>query len=83
MVAFFINYYVKRRNINWWQKYAYVLTSSFATAIALSAVVIFFSVEYKSYDLNWWGNQVSYAGIDGGGSATACVLKQIPAAGHF
>ena len=84
MASWFFNYYMKRRNINWWQKYAYVLTSSFATAIALSAVVIFFSVQYVPKNINWWGNTVSYAGVDGGGSTVAsCALRSVPSSGTF
>lgn len=81
VVGFFVNYYVKSRYIGWWQKYAYVLTSALASGMAVSAIIIFFAVQYKAVDINWWGNTVSYAGVDGG--SFSCVLKEIPDVGHF
>lgn len=79
MVGFAFNYYIKRRYSLWWQKYAYVLTSSFSAGIAIAAIIIFFAVQYKETPLVWWGNTVSYAGCDGAG----CTLLPIPAEGHF
>lgn len=79
LVGFAFNYYIKHRYTRWWQKYAYVLTSSFMAGIAIAAIVIFFAVEYHQVQLNWWGNTVSYAGCDD----KACTLKEIPASGHF
>ncbi|KAJ4387494.1 hypothetical protein N0V93_008086 [Gnomoniopsis smithogilvyi] len=77
--AVFFNVYVKKRYQQWWQKYALVLTTSFQVAIALSALIIFFSVSYHPVTIDWWGNDVSFAGADG----TSCALKAIPASGHF
>lgn len=79
LVGFAFNHYIKQRYTRWWQKYAYVLTSSFSAGIAIAGVVIFFAVEYHPVALNWWGNTVSYAGCDGRG----CTLGEIPASGHF
>lgn len=77
--AVFFNVYIKKRYQEWWQKYALVLTTSFQVALALSALIIFFSVSYHPVTIDWWGNDVSFAGIDG----ASCALKAIPAAGHF
>lgn len=74
---------IKRRYLGWWQKYAYVLSGAMTVGVAISAVVIFFSLQYVAKDVNWWGNEVSYAGVDGGGSANACVLLPVPAEGYF
>ncbi|KAL1969891.1 hypothetical protein VTN77DRAFT_7400 [Rasamsonia byssochlamydoides] len=79
LVGFAFNYYIKRRYTGWWQKYAYVLTSSFSAAIAIAAIVIFFALEYHGVALNWWGNTVPYAGCD----SNQCPLKAIPESGHF
>lgn len=78
--AVLFNVLVKRRYLGWWQKYALVLTTAFQVAIALAALVIFFSTAYHPVTLDWWGNSVPYAGVDGGGS---CVIRDIPAVGHF
>ncbi|KAK9470396.1 OPT oligopeptide transporter protein-domain-containing protein [Dipodascopsis tothii] len=58
-------WYVRRRYLAWWSKYNYVLTSAFSAGVALSGVVVFLAFEYKSVDLDWWGNTVSRAGVDG------------------
>ncbi|AOW01380.1 OPT oligopeptide transporter protein-domain-containing protein [Yarrowia lipolytica] len=42
-------------------------------------IVIFFTVQYNDHALNWWGNSVSYAGMDGQGVST----PQLPENGYF
>lgn len=49
------------------------------TGVALSGIVIFFTVQYNDHALNWWGNSVSYAGMDGQGVST----PQLPENGYF
>ncbi|CAG8222240.1 unnamed protein product [Penicillium salamii] len=79
VVGFGVNYYVRRHYEMWWQKYAYVLTSSFSCGIGIAGLVIFFAVQFKAVDINWWGNTVSYNGCDNDG----CALLPIPEIGHF
>lgn len=64
--SFFFMYYVKRRYTTWWEKYNYVLTASFSAAVAFSAVIIFFSVNYHPKKIHWWGNDIISKGVDGG-----------------
>lgn len=64
--SFFFMYYVRRKYTSWWEKYNFVLTASFSAAVAFSAVIIFFSVNYHPKKLNWWGNTVITKGVDGG-----------------
>lgn len=78
--GYLFNVWIKKRHTGWWQKYALGLTTAFQIALALSAIVIFFAVEYKPKSLNWWGNEVSYAGVDG---SDECILKYVPEGGHF
>ncbi|KAJ6443632.1 small oligopeptide transporter, OPT family [Purpureocillium lavendulum] len=81
-LSWFFNLYIRRRMLGWWTRYAYVLTSAFASAIAVSGIVIFFAVQFRSVaKIDWWGNRVSYAGVDGGDSDQKCVLKQVPEGG--
>ncbi|KAK9450425.1 OPT oligopeptide transporter protein-domain-containing protein [Limtongia smithiae] len=80
-VSCFFNFFVRRKWLPWWQKYAYVMTSGFNAGMTLSAIVIFFSVLYHSRPLNWWGNEVSYAGIDGGNGRQT--LLALPERGYF
>lgn len=79
VVGYFFNYYVKRRYERWWQKYAYVLSSSFSCGIGIAGLVIFFAVQFHAVDINWWGNNVPYSGCDNDG----CPLLAIPEIGHF
>lgn len=78
-VGFVFNYYIKRRWSYWWQKYAYVMTSSFSCAIGIAGIIIFFAVQFHPVTLNWWGNTVSYLGCDYG----SCPLLPMPKSGHF
>ncbi|KAB8285324.1 OPT oligopeptide transporter protein-domain-containing protein [Yarrowia lipolytica] len=66
-LAILFNGYIKSRYLSWWRKYAYVLEAAMDTGIALSGIIIFFSVQYHPKDLEWWGNDVIYDGMDGGG----------------
>lgn len=78
--AFIFNVWIKRRYQGWWQKYALALTTAFQVGLALSALIIFFAVQYKTVNIDWWGNDVSFAGVDGGGE---CAIRSVPASGHF
>ena len=78
IVAYVFNYHIKRKHPAWWSKYAYVLTNAFGVGIAISAIVIIFAVQYRAEPLSWWGNEVSFSGVDGGGvNAPACVLRPL------
>ncbi|KAG5360016.1 Oligopeptide transporter 2 [Yarrowia sp. C11] len=66
-VAILFNGYLKSRYLSWWRKYAYVFEAAMDTGIALSSIIIFFSVSYNPKDISWWGNNVMYEGMDGGG----------------
>lgn len=82
--GFVFNYYIKRRYKVWWLKYAYVLAGAFNVGIAISAIVIFFAVQYHEVSLSWWGNNVPFAGVDGGAeNAPSCVLKTLAEGARF
>lgn len=72
--AIFFMYYVRSRYNLWWERYNYILSSSLTAGTAFSAVIIFFAVQYHPKDVNWWGNNVPYAGIDG----SMVALKEVP-----
>lgn len=63
-LSFFFMYYIRKRFLLWWEKYNYVLSSSLTAGTAFSAIIIFFAVQYHPKDISWWGNSVSYEGID-------------------
>ncbi|VVT54355.1 uncharacterized protein SAPINGB_P004034 [Magnusiomyces paraingens] len=62
--AVLFNYYLRTRYQLWWEKYNYVLSASLTTGVALSAIIIFFSVQYHDKKLVWWGNTVASSGLD-------------------
>ncbi|KAK6456529.1 OPT oligopeptide transporter protein-domain-containing protein [Scheffersomyces xylosifermentans] len=64
-------YYIKKKYEAWWQKYNYLLSAGLTAGVALSSIIIFFSVQYHEKDLNWWGNSVSNKGIEGGYGRTS------------
>ncbi|KAG5355101.1 Oligopeptide transporter 2 [Yarrowia sp. B02] len=66
-LAVLFNGYIKGRYLAWWRKYAYVMEAAIVTGIALSGIIIFFAVQYHPKDLDWWGNTVIGAGVDGAG----------------
>ncbi|CAD6650384.1 XXYS1_4_G0023510.mRNA.1.CDS.1 [Saccharomyces cerevisiae] len=67
IVSYISQYYMKRHHLNRWEKYNYVLSAGFSRGLVLSAIIIFFAVQYKDTAFNWWGNTVPYAGADGVG----------------
>jgi OPT family small oligopeptide transporter len=78
-IGFTFMYYIRKHYTAWFEKYTYVLSSGLSAGVAFSAIIIFFAVQYKPKDLNWWGNSVSTSGIDG----NAVALKPIPEKGFF
>ncbi|KAK6462456.1 OPT oligopeptide transporter protein-domain-containing protein [Scheffersomyces coipomensis] len=58
--------FIKERYESWWKKYNYILSCGLSSGLAFSSIIIFFAVDYKTVELNWWGNIVSYGGIEGG-----------------
>lgn len=79
-LAFFFNVYIRKRFPAWWEKYTYVFCSAMNTGIALSAIIIFFALQYTNVNLSWWGNDVPFAGVDGAGGAGIVPLPDI---GYF
>ncbi|CAK7906362.1 oligopeptide transporter 2 [[Candida] anglica] len=65
-LSFAFMHHIRKRYLTWWEKYNYVFSSAMDAGVAFSAIIIFFAVQYHEKDVNWWGNTVSYEGIDGG-----------------
>jgi OPT family small oligopeptide transporter len=78
-IALFFNFFVRRRYLAWWSKYAYVLTTSFSAAIAISAIIQF-PIGNANLSINWWGNLQTTETLDFSGAG---VLKTVPPGGHF
>ncbi|KAJ7488401.1 OPT-domain-containing protein [Mycena latifolia] len=78
-IAWVFNVYIKRRYVAWWSKYNYITTTAFSSAIAISAIVIFFAVEWPNVNIIWSGNTRPFEGCDGNG----CTRLTVPDGGFF
>ncbi|KAG2734613.1 hypothetical protein G9P44_002619 [Scheffersomyces stipitis] len=63
--SFAFMYYIKRRYEGWWSKYNYILSAGLSAGVAFSGIIIFFAVQYHDKSISWWGNNVSFLGIEG------------------
>ena len=45
-----------------WQKYSYIF--QLVASIVFSSIIIFFTEMYDAKDIDWWGNNVVYKGMD-------------------
>lgn len=79
ILSFIFMYLLPRRNLAWWEKYTYLLSSALTAGVAVSALIMFFAVSYHPVTLSWWGNTVSSAGVDG----SSVGILPIPERGYF
>lgn len=75
IVGFVFQYVIRRRHFSWWTKYNYVLSAALDSGVAISAVLIFFILQYPKngeIGLNnvqvWWGNTVPFNTADAKGT---------------
>ncbi|TFK67680.1 OPT oligopeptide transporter [Pluteus cervinus] len=62
LVGFIFQYVIRRRNFAWWTKYNYVLSAALDSGLAVSIIVIFFTLQFpkngtigENNILVWWG----------------------------
>ncbi|KAJ2936791.1 hypothetical protein H1R20_g315, partial [Candolleomyces eurysporus] len=65
ITGFVFQYVIRRRRFAWWSKYNYVLSAALDSGVAISAIVIFFCLQYPRNGTigletvqAWWGNTV-------------------------
>ncbi|KAK7534816.1 small oligopeptide transporter, OPT family [Phyllosticta citribraziliensis] len=68
VVSYIFNKYIKGRFPHWWAKYNYVLSAALDSGVAVSAIVLFFTVIFPGASLSWWGNTASDNTVDGKGT---------------
>ncbi|KAI2468876.1 OPT-domain-containing protein [Annulohypoxylon bovei var. microspora] len=78
-IAWFSWVYLKQRYLGFWSKYNFVLSASFSSAIAVSAIIIFFSLQWTEIELDWWGNSVTSQGCEN----EACPLYELGEGEYF
>jgi len=71
IVAFIFQYVIRRRHFAWWTKYNYVLSAAMDSGYAVSALFIFFVLQYPKNGTigaetiqTWWGNTVYTTNAD-------------------
>ncbi|KAF4447556.1 Sexual differentiation process protein isp4 [Fusarium austroafricanum] len=79
-IGWFSWMYIKKRYLAFWAKYNYILSAAFSAGVALSALVMFFSLQYNNINLDWWGNRVPFEGCDG---TQSCLLKTLTPGEYF
>ncbi|KAJ4288281.1 hypothetical protein N0V88_007473 [Collariella sp. IMI 366227] len=68
--------YLKKRFLGLWSKYNFVTSAAFSCAIAFSGILIFFALQIKEVNFNWWGNAVVGQGCDGSGDCVRMTLAE-------
>jgi OPT family oligopeptide transporter len=71
--------YIRNRYLAFWSKYNFVLSASFSAGIAISGVIMLFTVQWLGISIEWWGNTRPYEGCEG----SACTLKSLEPGERF
>jgi len=86
IVGFIFQYIFRRRHFGWWTKYNYVLSAALDAGTGISALLIFFCLQYPMNGKigadtigSWWGNTVSNNTQD----ARAASLLRVPRGSTF
>ena len=79
-IAWFFQVYVRKYYLPWWQKYNYILSTALDCGIAISAIVIFFALQWPGVQINWWGNTVGTKGAD---AYPGVALLKVPDKGYW
>ncbi|KAI0008767.1 OPT-domain-containing protein [Xylariaceae sp. FL0662B] len=78
-VAWWSWVYLKKRYLGFWSKYNFVLSASLSSAIAIAAIIIFFSLQWSEIEIDWWGNSVTAQGCED----EACTLYTVADGEYF
>ncbi|KAK7530305.1 OPT oligopeptide transporter protein-domain-containing protein [Phyllosticta citribraziliensis] len=82
-IAWLSMVYLKTRFLGFWSKYNYVTSAALSAGVAISAIVIFFTLQYPGVALpaSWWGNRISREGCED--PRSPCVLKPLQSGEAF
>lgn len=73
LVSYIFQNVIRRHNFPWWAKYNYVLSAALDSGLAVSVLVIFFTLQHPMNGTigvslqQWWGNTVFRHSADGRG----------------
>jgi OPT family small oligopeptide transporter len=85
-LAWYFQYYLKRRYTAWWGKYAYLIFAGLNVGVAISGLIVTLVFSFgagKDASFSWWGNDVPRQGIDFQLYNNNASLKSIPEVGYF
>jgi hypothetical protein len=85
-IAWFFQYYLKRRYTAWWGKYAYLIFAGLSVGVAISGLIVTLVFSFgvgKGVSFEWWGNTVQRKGFDWDMYNQVGALKPIPEQGYF
>lgn len=71
-------WYLKTRYQAFWEKYNYIFASAISSGIAFSSIIIYFAVYYHDKSISWWGNNVSFEGLDFNGATLLNATEDAP-----
>ncbi|XVE80579.1 hypothetical protein DITRI_Ditri14bG0150800 [Diplodiscus trichospermus] len=80
-VGIFFNWYVYKRNKEWWARHTYVLSAALDAGVGFMGVLIFFFLQSldNSYGPDWWGSEASdHCRLASCPTAPAIVAKGCP-----
>ncbi|KHO01579.1 Tetrapeptide transporter, OPT1/isp4 [Metarhizium album ARSEF 1941] len=78
-VAWFSWIYIRGRYLDFWSKYNFVLSAALSAGIAISAIIMLFSVQWVGVEIEWWGNTQPSVGCEG----KACTIKSLAPGERF
>ncbi|KAM4067652.1 OPT oligopeptide transporter protein [Hirsutella rhossiliensis] len=78
-VAWFSWIYIRGRYLALWSKYNFVLSASFSAGVAISAIIMLFSVQWAGIKIEWWGNTQPFQGCE----ETACTVYALAEGERF
>ena len=85
-LAWFFQFYLKRRYTAWWGKYAYLIFAGLGVGVAISGLIVTLVFSFgagKNANLHWWGNDVGQKGVDWQLYNNNASLYSIPESGYF
>ncbi|GJJ70025.1 hypothetical protein EMPS_02374 [Entomortierella parvispora] len=64
-VGFVFQYCVRRYRSEWYQRFNYVMSAALDSGVAISALVIFFTLQVHGIDFpSWWGTNMNHCPLD-------------------
>ncbi len=85
-IAWYFQFYLKRRYTAWWGKYAYLIFAGLNVGVAISGLIVTLVFSFgagQNVSFNWWGNEVGTAGLDYQLYNNNASLLPLPKSGFF